>query len=128
VNATQRAGDLAVSICAVLIAEACNIGMEPLVRNDVPALRRSRLSWVNQNFVRNETITEANASLVAAQNNIPLVHAWGGGEVASADGLRFVVPIRTIHAGPNSKYFGPSSLPLVLRRLRLLVFLPEFLT
>jgi TnpA family transposase len=102
----SRAGDLAVSICAVLLAEACNIGMEPLVRNDVPALRRSRLSWVNQNFVRNETITEANASLVAAQNNIPLVHAWGGGEVASADGLRFVVPVRTIHSGPNPKYFG----------------------
>ena len=102
----SRAGDLAVSICAVLLAEACNIGMEPLVRNDVPALRRSRLSWVSQNFVRNETITEANASLVAAQNNIPLVHAWGGGEVASADGLRFVVPVRTIHAGPNPKYFG----------------------
>ena len=102
----SRAGDLAVSICAVLLAEACNIGMEPLVRNDVPALRRSRLSWVNQNFVRNETITEANASLVVAQNNIPLVHAWGGGEVASADGLRFVVPVRTVHAGPNPKYFG----------------------
>jgi len=39
----SRAGDLAVSICAVLLAEACNIGLEPLVRNDVPALRRSRL-------------------------------------------------------------------------------------
>jgi TnpA family transposase len=25
---------------------------------------------------------------------------------ASADGIRFVVPIRTIHAGPNPKYFG----------------------
>jgi len=73
----SRAGDLAVSICAVLLAEACNIGMEPLVRNDVPALRRSRLSWVSQNFIRNESIMEANASLVAAHNNIPLVHAWG---------------------------------------------------
>jgi TnpA family transposase len=30
----------------------------------------------------------------------------GGGEVASADGLRFVVPMRTLNAGPNSKYFG----------------------
>jgi len=26
--------------------------------------------------------------------------------VASADGLRFVVPVRTLHAGPNPKYFG----------------------
>jgi TnpA family transposase len=102
----SRATDLAISLCAALIAEGCNIGMEPLVRNDVPALRRSRLSWVSQNFIRNETLTEANACLVAAQNSVPLVRAWGGGEVASADGLRFVVPVRTIHAGPNPKYFG----------------------
>ncbi|MCI0029546.1 transposase, partial [Salmonella enterica] len=31
---------------------------------------------------------------------------WGGGEVASADGMRFVTPVRTINAGPNRKYFG----------------------
>jgi TnpA family transposase len=35
-----------------------------------------------------------------------LAQVWGGGEVASADGLRFVVPVRTVNAGPNSKYFG----------------------
>jgi hypothetical protein len=102
----SRVGDFAVSVCAVLIAEACNIGLEPLVRADVPALRRARLSWVNQNFIRNERLTEANACLVAAQNHIPLVQACGGGEVASADGFRFVVPVRTLHAGPNPKYFG----------------------
>jgi TnpA family transposase len=26
--------------------------------------------------------------------------------VASADGIRFVVPVHTVHAGPNPKYFG----------------------
>ena len=31
-----RVEDLAVSICAVLIAEACNIGLEPVVRPNVP--------------------------------------------------------------------------------------------
>ena len=31
---------------------------------------------------------------------------WGGGDVASADGVRFVVPVRTIHSGPNPRYFG----------------------
>lgn len=44
--------------------------------------------------------------LVAAQSRIDLVNAWGGGEVACADGMRFVVPVRTVHAGPNPKYFG----------------------
>ena len=45
-------------------------------------------------------------TLVAAQNGIDLARRWGGGEVASADGLRFVVPVRTIHSGPNPSYFG----------------------
>ena len=72
---------LPTSLCANLIAEACNIGLEPLTRNDVPALRRARLSWVNQNFIRNETLVEANACLVAEQNKIPLVRQWGGGEL-----------------------------------------------
>jgi hypothetical protein len=102
----SRMSDLATSLCAALIAEACKTGPEPLLRNDVPALRRARLSWVNQNFIRSETLVDANACLVAAQNSIPLVRQWGGGEVASADGLRFAVPVRTLHAGPNPKYFG----------------------
>ena len=105
-EADARVGDLDLSLCAVLLAEACNIGLEPLVRPDVPALTRGRLSWVQQNYVRAETITKANARLVDYQAQIPLAQAWGGGEVASADGLRFVVPVRTLNAGPNPKYFN----------------------
>jgi TnpA family transposase len=29
-----------------------------------------------------------------------------GGLVASVDGMRFVVPVRTHHTRPNPKYFG----------------------
>ena len=101
-----RAEDIATSVCAVLVAEATNKGFEPLVRLDAPALRRSRLISVKQNFLRAETLTIANAALVAAQKAVPLATSWGGGEVASADGLRFVVPVRTIHSGPNPRYFG----------------------
>jgi TnpA family transposase len=101
-----RAADITTSISGVLVAEATNTGFEPLIRQDTLALRRSRLSWVKQNFLRTDTLTAANAALVAAQNTIPLARNWGGGEVASADGLRFVVPVRTIHSGPNPKYFG----------------------
>lgn len=103
---TARAADIHISVCAVLMAEACNTGWEPFVRNDVPALKRDRLSWVDQNYIRDDTLTTANARLVAAQSRMPLAHHWGGGEVASADGMRFVVPVRSLHAGPNPKYFG----------------------
>ena len=59
-----------------------------------------------QNYLRDETLIAANAKLVAAQNSLKLACTWGGGEVASADGMRFVVPVKTIHAGTNPKYFG----------------------
>ncbi len=102
----SRVDDIYISLCAVLLAEACNIGFEPLVRPDTPALTKGRLSWVAQNYVRGETLVRANARLVDHQSKIPLAQTWGGGEVASADGLRFVVPVRTINARPNPKYFG----------------------
>lgn len=101
-----RAADLTTSLCAVLLAEACNTGPEPFVRQDTPALRRDRLLWADQNYVRDETLIACNVALVAAQNRIGLARTWGGGDVASADGMRFVVPVRTIHAGPNPKYFN----------------------
>lgn len=102
----SRVEDLDTSVCAVLLAESCNTGLEPVVEPGVPALTRGRLSWVIQNYVRGETLVRANARLVDYQAKIPLAQAWGGGEVASADGLRFTVPVRTINARPNPKYFN----------------------
>jgi len=104
---TSRAEDLHLSVCAVLVAQACNIGLEPLVEPGRAALTRARLSWVEQNYLRADTLTAANTRLVDAQTDIGLARAWGGGEVTSADGLRFVVPVRTLNAGPNPRYFGP---------------------
>ncbi len=101
-----RIEDLPISLCAALVAEACNIGLQPVLQEDHPALTRDRLGWIQQNFIRAETLTRANARLVEYQNAIPLVRHWGSGDVASADGLRFVTPIRTINSGPNPKYFG----------------------
>jgi TnpA family transposase len=101
-----RVSDLPMSLCAVLLAEACNIGLEPVVHSNMPALTRGRLSWVQQNYIRAETLTRSNARLVDTQATLALAQQWGGGEVASADGLRFVVPVRTINAGPNRKYFN----------------------
>lgn len=107
-ESNARAEDLTVSVCAVLLAEACNIGLEPLIKHQVPALTRHRLNWVKQNYLRAETLVKANAKLVDYQSTLSLARKWGGGEVASADGMRFVTPIRTINAGPNRKYFGSS--------------------
>jgi TnpA family transposase len=60
-------------------------------------------SWA---YVRAGNHAAANAVLIDAQAQIPIAQAWGGGRLASVDGLRFVVPVRTINAGPSPKYFG----------------------
>jgi TnpA family transposase len=102
----SRVNDLDVSICAVLISQACNIGLEPVVKQGIPALEYDRLTWVTQNYFRTETLTQANAALVDYNAKLSLAKIWGGGEVASADGLRFVTPVKTINSRSNSKYFG----------------------
>ncbi|AJJ05000.1 transposase [Yersinia pseudotuberculosis] len=101
-----RAQDLHISLCAVLMAEACNIGLEPLIKHNIPALTRHRLSWMKQNYLRAETLVSANARLVDFQSTLELARRWGGGEVASVDGMRFVTPVKTVNSGPNRKYFG----------------------
>lgn len=43
--------------------------------------------------------------MIDAQASIGLAQAWGGGLIAAVDGIRFVVPVRSVDARPNPKYF-----------------------
>ena len=103
---TPHATDLELSVLAVLIAEACNIGLTAVADEKNTALKLSRLTWVKKNYVHADTISRANVKLVEYHSSLAITQRWGGGEVASADGIRFVVPVKTIHAGSNPKYFG----------------------
>jgi TnpA family transposase len=105
-GADARVDQLEVSMAAVLMSEACNFGYKPVTDPDEPALTRARLSHVDQNYLRADTIKAANARLILAQAELELARLWGGGLVASVDGLRFVVPVATVYAGHNTKYFG----------------------
>ncbi|MEV4899014.1 transposase, partial [Nonomuraea sp. NPDC055795] len=103
---STRMHDLPRSLAALLISEACNVGLTPVIKDGDEALTRGRLSHVDQNYVRTETHAAANAILIEAQRGVPIVKLWGGGLLASVDGLRFVVPVQTINAAPSPKYFG----------------------
>jgi TnpA family transposase len=80
-----RLADLHVTIAAVLTAHALNIGYSPVMSAGIAALTRDRLSHVDQNYLRPETYTAANAPLIEAQTQIDLAQAWGGGLVAAID-------------------------------------------
>jgi TnpA family transposase len=99
-------GDMVTSLAAVLTAQALNVGWAPVVSPGVEALTRSRINHVYQNYVRPECHAAANAPLIWGQADVPTAMLWGGGLVAAVDGTRFVVPVRSIDARPNPKYFG----------------------
>ncbi len=105
-DVSTRMHDLPRSLVALLVAEACNVGLVPVIKDGDEALTRGRLSHVDQNHVRTDTHSAANAILIEAQRSISIVAQWGGGLLASVDGLRFVVPVQTVNAGPSPKYFG----------------------
>ena len=56
--------------------------------------------------MRPDTLREAHRWLVQAQSRLRIAQMWGGGDIASADGLRFVVPQKALQGGFNRKYFG----------------------
>ncbi|MBD3003940.1 Tn3 family transposase [Streptomyces sp. 5-10] len=105
-DGTTRMKDLSTSVVALLVPEACNIGLAPVVNPGYEALTRARLVHVDQYYLRADTIAAANAALIEARAAVPIVKFWGEGLLASVDGLRFVVPVRTVSAAPWPKYFG----------------------
>ncbi len=100
-----RLKDLSVTIAGLLVTHGCNVGYTP-VMGGADALKYGRLSHVDQTYLRLATCRAANAALVEHQASIPLAQAWGGGLVASVDGMRFVVPVPSVYARANPKYFG----------------------
>ncbi|MEU2358702.1 Tn3 family transposase [Streptomyces misionensis] len=100
-----RLKDLHVTVAALLVAHGCNVGYTPVIGTADP-LKYGTLSHVGQTYLRLATYRAANATLIDYQASIPLAQAWGGGLVASVDGMRFVVPVPSVYARPNLKYFG----------------------
>ncbi|MGB6162286.1 MAG: DUF4158 domain-containing protein [Pseudonocardiaceae bacterium] len=101
-----RLDDLGLSIAACLAVSAMNLDHTAVIKKGVPALERGRLSHVAQNYLGVEAYAWANAPLIEAQAEIGFARTLGGGLLAAVDGMRFVVPVPSIYARPNRKYFG----------------------
>lgn len=60
------------TVAALLVAEACNVGLTPVIKACEAALTRGRLAHVDQYYVRGENHAAANAILVDAQAEVPI--------------------------------------------------------
>lgn len=88
-----RPDDLDITLTALLDHKSTNIGLEPVIKPGDKALTRSRLTSVGWGFFNAPGISAASALMVQRQGEIDIASDWGGGHVASADGMRFTVPV-----------------------------------
>lgn len=98
---------LDVTVAACLTSQALNIGYGPVAATGVPALERRCLGHTVRTYLRAADYTAANPHLISKQAGIGFAQALGGGLVAAIDGMRFVVPVPSLFARPNRKFFGP---------------------
>ncbi|MFB4284391.1 Tn3 family transposase [Nonomuraea sp. MTCD27] len=105
-DTSTRMHDLPRSLVALLISEACNVGLTPVIKDGDEALTRGRLSHVDQNYVRAETHAAANAILIEASVACQSWRCGAAGCWPRSMGLRFVVSVQTINAAPSPKCFG----------------------
>ncbi|MCF6768577.1 Tn3 family transposase, partial [Thiotrichales bacterium 19S11-10] len=104
-NFNSQLENINVSLCAILMAEGCNIELSQVEKRGVAALKYSRLSWVEQNCVDAENLLNGNAILVDYHTNHPMAKKMGTGHIVSGDGLRFTVAVDSVYSAPNKKYF-----------------------
>lgn len=91
---------------AALMAYATNIGVGRMA--EISNLTRTQLANTAANFIRLETLKEANDRLANATARLPIFQHYDIGDVvhSSSDGQKFESAIPTFNARHSPKYFG----------------------
>lgn len=89
---------------AALLATACNIPLADMARSS--GFSYHVLWWVAHNYLREETLKEANNQLVNFHHQQWIAGFWGGGMLSSSDGQRFPVRGKIRNGKSIPRYFG----------------------
>lgn len=99
-----RSPGLLTHLYIVLVAHACNFGLETMA--DLVGVPYARLAWCQSWYLREETLQAAVDKLVNYQWSQPLSRFWGDGRLSSSDGQRFAVAVPNRLATALPRYFG----------------------
>lgn len=100
----KRPPELSANLYALLIAQACNLGIVRM--SEISNLNLNQMLWTQTWFLREETLKNATNCLVNYQYQLHLAKLWGGGTLSSSDGQRFPVSVKSVSATALPKYFG----------------------
>ena len=102
--AKQAADDRTIIAC--LVAWGTNMGLGRM--GDISDVGYQALATTSENFIRLETLREANDLVSNATSALPMLRQYdiGGVVHSSSDGQKFETRIHTINARYSPKYFG----------------------
>lgn len=102
--ANQKANDTILIPC--LIAWGTNMGLYRM--GEVSDIDYSKLATISSNFIRLETLREANDCISNAISKLPIVQYYNMDDFvhSSSDGQKFETQIHTLQSRHSSKYFG----------------------
>ncbi len=86
-----RNGDVATDrtlLLTAILADAINLGLDRMA-DACPGTSQSRLSWIADWHVRDETYSKGLAEIVNHHRQQPFAGHWGEGTTSSSDGQRF---------------------------------------
>lgn len=100
----QDADDATIAAC--IIAWGTNMGLGKM--SEISDIQYHSLSATSDNFIRLETLSEANDRVCNAIAKLPIFQYYNIGETihSSSDGQKFETRIHTINARYSPKYFG----------------------
>jgi len=102
--AKQKADDRVITAC--LVAWGTNMGLGRM--GEISDIGYDILAMTSDNFIRLETLREANDCISNAIAQLPIFRHYNLGDVlhSSSDGQKFETRIHTINARYSPKYFG----------------------
>lgn len=93
------------TLMATLISQATNLGVVSMSAS-VKGLTIDMLRRVLRYFIREETLTAANAEIVNRHHELPLSAVHGAGTLSSSDAQRFGIRASSLLASYYPRYYG----------------------
>ncbi|NJM66577.1 MAG: Tn3 family transposase [Acaryochloris sp. RU_4_1] len=93
------------TLMATLISQATNLGVVSMSVS-VQGTTIDMLRHVLHNFIREETLTAANAEIVNQHHKLPLSTVYGAGTLSSSDAQRFGIRASSLLASYYPRYYG----------------------
>jgi TnpA family transposase len=91
-------------LLTAILADATNLGKTRMAEA-TEKYTADRLSWIEDWYIRPANYSQALATLIKRQGEVPLASQWGSGRTSSSDGQAFPIAFRKpVLAQTNAKY------------------------